>query len=124
MNFKIINNLINMTLHKDNLNKVCNSIYNEIPNLVYEDYFEQHDENSRLSITDKTVCCEPPQLNDVLKWHSSNGRDKYSHFEVSEGEAYFSLYDGKDKDDLVWDLSSCYLHKQSNELIEWLAELV
>lgn len=83
------------------LDKVCNSIYNEIPN-----------------------CNELLKLNDVLKWHSSNGRDKYSHFEVSNGEAYFSLYDGEDKDDIVWDLSSCYLHEQSNELIEWLAELV
>lgn len=83
------------------LDKVCNSIYNEIP-----------------------YCSELLKLNDVLKWHSSNGRDKYSHFEVSKGDAYFSLYDGEDKDDIFWDLSTCYLHKQSNDLIEWLAELV
>jgi len=106
------------------LDKVCGSIYNEIPSLVYDDEFEQYDEGSGFRITEKTVGCEPPKLNDVLKWHSSNGRDKYSHFEVSKGEAYFSIYDGEESDSIIWDLSKMHLHEQSNELIEWLAELV
>ena len=106
------------------LDKVCGSIYNEIPSLVYDDEFEQYDEGSGLRITEKTVGCEPPKLNDVLKWHSSNGRDKYSHFEVSKSEAYFSIYDGEESDSIIWDLSKVYLHEQSNELIEWLADLV
>jgi hypothetical protein len=63
-------------------------------------------------------------LNDVLKWHSSNGRDKYSHFEVSKGEAYFSIYDGEETESLVWDLSKPFLKDQSNELLEWLADLL
>ena len=106
------------------LDKVCGSIYNEIPSLVYDDEFEQYDEGSGFRITEKTVGCEPPKLNDVLKWHSSNGRDKYSHFEVSKGEAYFSIYDGKESESIIWDLSKIHLHEQSNELIEWLADLV
>jgi len=106
------------------LDKVCVSIWNEIPTLVYDDEFEQYDEASGFRLTHKTKIPEPPALNDVLKWHSSNGRDKYSHFEVSKGEAYFSIYDGEESDSIVWDLSKTYLHEQSNELIEWLAELV
>ena len=106
------------------LDKVCGSIYNEIPSLVYDDEFEQYDEGSGFRITEKTVGCEPPKLNDVLKWHSSNGRDKHSHFEVSKGEAYFSIYDGEESESIIWDLSKVHLHEQSNELIEWLAYLV
>lgn len=106
------------------LDKVCGSIYREIPLLVYDDEFEQFDEGSGLRLTHKSLGCEPPKLNDVLKWHSSNGRDKYSHFEVLKGEAYFSIYDGEESDSIVWDLSKVFLHEQSNELIEWLAGLV
>jgi len=106
------------------LDKVCGSIWNEIPSLVYDDEFEQYDEASGFRLTHKTKIPEPPALNDVLKWHSSNGRDKYSHFEVSKGEAYFSIYDGEESDSIVWDLSKLHLHEQSNELIEWLADLV
>jgi hypothetical protein len=43
---------------------------------------------------------------------------------VSKGEAYFSIYDGEESDSITWDLSKMHLHEQSNELIEWLAELV
>lgn len=119
----------NPHLHKTDvirslLDKVCGSIYNEIPSLVYDDEFEQYDEGSGFRLTHKTVGCEPPKLNDVLKWYSSNGRDKYSHFEVSKGEAYFSIYDGEESDTIVWDLSKVHLHEQSNNLIEWLVELV
>ena len=63
-------------------------------------------------------------LNDVLKWHSSNGRDKYSHFEISKGEAYFSIYDGEETESIIWDLSKPYLKDQSKELLEWLADLL
>lgn len=106
------------------LDKVCGSIYNEIPSLVYDDEFEQFDEGSGFRLVHKTVVPEPPKLNDVLKWHSSNGRNKVSHFEVSKGEGYFSIYDGEESYSIVWDLSKVFLHEQSNELIEWLAELV
>jgi len=64
-----------------------------------------------------------PMLNDVLLWHSSNSIDKYSHFEVSKGEAYFSIYDGEKTESLVWNLSKPYLKDQSSELIEWLSTL-
>lgn len=72
----------------------------------------------------QSIDCETPLLHDVLKWHSSNGRDKYSHFEVSYGVAYFSIYDGEDNDDIIWDLSYVALANQKQELIDWLAELV
>lgn len=61
-----------------------------------------------------------PMLNDVLEWHSKNGNDKYSHFEVSKGEAYFSIYDGEETESLIWDLSKPYLKDQSPELIDFL----
>jgi len=32
---------------------------------------------------------ETPFLNDVLQWHSKEGRNKYSHFEVSMEKATF-----------------------------------
>lgn len=72
----------------------------------------------------KSIGCESPLLNDVLKWHSSKGRDKYSHFEVSEGEAYFSIYDGEETDSIIWNLNFVALENQSEELIEWLSELI
>jgi hypothetical protein len=71
----------------------------------------------------QSIGCKTPSLNDVLKWHSSNGRDKYSHFEVSKGEAYFSIYDSEETYIIAWDLSFCFLENQSQELIDWLSEL-
>lgn len=65
-----------------------------------------------------------PTLSQVLKWHSSNGRNKYSHFEVSKGEAYFSIYDGEESDSIAWNLNFEELENQSEQLIEWLAELI
>lgn len=62
----------------------------------------------------------PIKLNDVLEWHSKDGRDKYSHFEVSKGEAYFSIYDGEEVESIVWNLSSVFLADQSDELKEFL----
>jgi hypothetical protein len=116
--------LLQVDVSRSLLDNICGSIYNEIHSLVYDDEFEQYDEASGFRITKKTVACEPPKLNDVLKWHSSNGRDKYSHFEVSKGEAYFLIYNGEETESVIWDLSKVNLHEQSNELIEWLADLV
>lgn len=65
-----------------------------------------------------------PLLNDVLEWHSSNGIDKYSHFEVSKGEAYFSIYDGEENESIIWDLSKSKLSEQSPELINFLHDLI
>jgi hypothetical protein len=70
-----------------------------------------------------SILGKEPQLNDVLSWHSSNGIDKYSHFEVSKGEAYFSIYEGEETESIVWDLSKQYLKDQSPELLEWLSTL-
>lgn len=70
-----------------------------------------------------TIYGKEPMLNDVLLWHSQNGNDKYSHFEVSKGEAYFSIYDGEETESLIWDLSKPYLKDQNSELIEWLSTL-
>lgn len=63
-------------------------------------------------------------LDNVLSWHSQNGRNKYSHFEVSNFEAYFSIYDGEERADILWNLSKRLLKDQSEELIEWLTELI
>ena len=67
---------------------------------------------------------ETPFLNYVLQWHSKEGRNKYSHFEVSNGKGYFSIYDGEEKDSLLWDLNYTTLSAQSEELIEWLSSLI
>lgn len=80
--------------------------------------------NENLKKLKKSIGSENVLLNDVLKWHSSNDRDKYSHFEVSNGEAYFSVYDGEEHVSIFWDLSKLALENQSEELINWLAELV
>lgn len=80
--------------------------------------------NILLKKLQESIGCKTPLLTDVLKWHSSNSRDKYSHFEVSDGEAYFSIYDGEEHDSIVWDLNFSALENQSNKLIEWLSELV
>lgn len=74
-------------------------------------------------LTDFELIGKDLALNDVLLWHSSNGVDKYSHFEVSKGEAYFSIYEGEETESIVWDLSKQYLKDQSPELIEWLSTL-
>ncbi len=81
-------------------------------------------ENYNFKKLQQSIGCGTPLLNDVLKWHSQNGRDKYSHFEVSKGEAYFSIYDGEENDSIVWDLNFAALENQSDKLIEWLSELV
>lgn len=62
-------------------------------------------------------------LNNVLYWHSLNGRNKYSHFDVSYGEGYFMIYDGKKNGSLLWDFSKPYLKDQSEELIKFLCDL-
>ena len=63
------------------------------------------------------------KLNDVLEWHSKDGRDKYSHFEVSKGQAYFSIYDGEEVESIIWNLSSVFLADQNEELINFLNTL-
>ena len=80
--------------------------------------------NENLKKIKQSIGSENPLLTDVLKWHSSNDRDKYSHFEVSKGVAYFSIYDGEEHDSLFWDLSKNVLENQSEELINWLSELI
>lgn len=65
-----------------------------------------------------------PTLSQVLKWYSTNRRDKYSHFEVSNGEAYFSIYDGEESESIIWDLKFEELKNQSEKLIEWLENLI
>ena len=71
-----------------------------------------------------TIIGHEPLLNDVLEWHSLNGRCKYSHFEVSKGEAYFSIYDGEENESINWDLSKLKLSDQSEELIDFLHDLI
>lgn len=70
-------------------------------------------------------------LSDVLLWHSAEGRDSSSRFEVFEGKAMFLLYDVEEYRSVCyfetkridWDLSKPYLKDQSNELIEWLSSI-
>lgn len=107
-----------------NLDLLCNSIWNELPYLVYDDEFEQFDEGSGFRLTHKMKIPEPPSLNDVLKWHSSKDRNKYSHFEVSKGIGYFVIYDSDESYVINWDLSKGLLHEQSDELIDWLSDLI
>lgn len=115
---------LNKTTVSSSLDILHASIWNETPSLIYEDEFEQFDEGSGLRLTHKQVIPEPPMLNDILKWHSLNGRNKYSHFEVIKGEGNFCIYEGEELERIIWDLSKPCLKDQSNELIDWLAELI
>ena len=63
-------------------------------------------------------------LSDVLLWHSSNSRDKYSHFGVFKGEGYFSLYDSEITYTITWDLTKSKLSEQSEKIIEFLNNLI
>lgn len=77
------------------------------------------------SIQDELLIGELPQLNDVLRWHSLNGRDKYSHFEVNGGVGKFIVYDSDEGGYVIdWDLSKPSLHSQCDDLIVWLSELI
>ncbi len=62
-------------------------------------------------------------LNNVLHWHSKKSRNKYSHFEVSNGEGYFVIYDEEEAESKAWDLSKPYLKDQSEETIKFLCNL-
>lgn len=114
------------SIQPSNLEALCSSIWNEIPELIYDDEHELFDEASGLRIKEQMKVPEPPQLNDVLRWHSTNRRDKYSHFAVSNSKAYFYIYDGEDNDNdkIFWDLSKSRLHEQDPKLIDWLATLI
>ncbi|HSE99953.1 MAG TPA: hypothetical protein VLA48_03570 [Nitrososphaeraceae archaeon] len=63
---------------------------------------------------------KPIMLNDVLLWHSTNGRDLYSHFEVNMGQGVFRVYDSEESYSIIWDLEHPFLTDQSEELIEFL----
>ena len=65
-----------------------------------------------------------PLLNHVLKWHSFNSRDKYSHFEIIKNTGTFVIYDSEEGYDLIWDLDKNFLHEQNEELINWLSDLI
>jgi len=85
---------------------------------------QMENRNFYLKKLQESIGDDTPTLSQVLKWHSSDGRDKYSHFEVSKDEAYFSVYDGEESDSIVWNLTFEELENQSDEIIEWLAELI
>lgn len=113
----------NMPFHYEFLHFIYNddddiveiaTLYNGEIDVFDYDYFK----NQQITIFGKD-----PMLNDVLLWHSSSGINKYSHFEVSKGEAYFSIYEGEESESIIWDLSKPYLKDQSYELIEWLSTL-
>lgn len=74
-------------------------------------------------LKDFEVIGQPIKLNDVLLWHSLDKRDKYSHFEVHNGEGYFCIYDGEGNESLVWTLSSFLLADQSEKLKVFLNSL-
>jgi hypothetical protein len=94
-------------------------VYNKNPqNPKFDSLFKKIKED--LNLSDISFV----KLNHVIKWHSLNGRDKYSHFEISKGEAYFSIYDGDEKDSIIWNLDDEFLHTQSQELIEFLHDLI
>lgn len=71
----------------------------------------------------KSIGLENPKLNDVLKWYSTNNRDRYSHFEVSAGVGFFVIYESEDTYSFEWNLDFLELKNQNDELITWLSEL-
>lgn len=66
---------------------------------------------------------KPITLNDVLIWHSTNGRDLYSHFEVGMGQGVFRVYDSDESYSIIWNLQSPFLADQSEELINFLNDI-
>ena len=137
-----------MKTHKEKLNELTTEIRKSIPRLMelsngcvlekYNEKYKIHEvKNERYYLTnilgghtkyeidrDYTIIGHEPLLNDVLEWHSLNGRCKYSHFEVSKGEAYFSIYDGEENESIILDLSKSKLSDQSEELINFLHDLI
>ena len=137
-----------MKTHQEKLNELTEAIRKSIPRLMelsegcvlekYNEKYKIHEvKNERYYLTnilgghtkyeidrDYTIIGHEPLLNHVLEWHSLNGRDKYSHFEVSKGEAYFSIYDGEENESINWDLSKSKLSDQSKELIDFLHDLI
>ena len=138
-----------MKTHQEKLNELTEAIRKSIPRLMelsegcviklkkriykFNAYLNEHlihavglDTSSVLIYTDDDfiIIGHEPLLNDVLEWHSLNGRCKYSHFEVSKGEAYFSIYDGEENESINWDLSKLKLSDQSEELINFLHDLI
>lgn len=105
----------------EKLEKLNNSILHAIPELIYDDGVININENR---IETKFKIPEHIRLNDVIKWHSLNNRNKYSHFEVIKGKAYFQIYEGELTESIEWDLSKSKLEDQSEELIDWLVELI
>ena len=65
-----------------------------------------------------------PMLNDVLAWHCTEGRNKYSRFEAVKSEGYFFIYDGEETYSVSWNLQKPYLKDQSVELIDFLYSLI
>lgn len=66
-----------------------------------------------------------PTLAKVIKWHSSNGRDRDSMFMVKEGTAFFAIFGRGEK--VVrgyWNLDHDELERQDRNLILWLADLI
>ena len=118
---------VGQRFHSDYYGTVTATKITNFGKMVYSIYgFDEKDGSPRdcyyprdLGLLGKNI-----MLNDVLKWHSLNGRDKYSHFEVSKGEAYFSIYDGEETESIVWDLSKSNLKDQSKDLIDFLSELL
>ena len=78
------------------------------------------DENMTIFSDEYDIIGHNIYLSDVLEWQSTNGRGKYSHFEVSKGEGYFCIYDGEESDSVLWDLSKPLLKDQPKEVIEYL----
>jgi hypothetical protein len=105
--------------NKSDIQKIYECIYDEILSVRYKnDISNTNNLNKSDDQLYKTV-----QLNDVLLWHSYKNRNKYSHFKVSNGIGYFSIYYGEDNYTIDWDLSKLYLYQQSEEIIQWLASL-
>lgn len=72
----------------------------------------------------KSMGDEYPTLNVVLKWYSSNSRDQQSAFTVQSKSAYFADYSKKGRIIFYWNLQYNSLSVQSEELINFLYELI
>jgi hypothetical protein len=114
--------MVNTAMKK--LRELENSIWSELSETVYYDTNVDFDEGSGILYQYFIPMPDDPMLNNVLKWHSLKGRNKYSHFEVSGGNGRFEIYDSEEGYSLDWDLSKNLLKHQSDELIEFLHELI
>ena len=102
------------------------SIWKEIPSLIYEDEIELYDENSGFRQIDKMQIPEPPMLNNVLAFIKIK-REESINLKCSNIVKLFNVKEIAIIRNQVldyWDLSKPYLKDQNEQVISCLAKFL